>query len=91
MRADKWLWHARFFKTRGLAATMISAGRLRINGQRARRPSAMVRADDVLTFVQAGHVRIVRVQALSARRGPASEARDLYADLAPADAAAPER
>lgn len=77
---DKWLWRARFFKTRALAAKTASGG-LRINGARTDKPHAMVRPGDTLTFVQAKQVRLIRVAALGERRGPASEAATLYVDL----------
>ena len=94
LRVDKWLWHARFFKTRGLAAQLAGSGRLRINGEHALKPAQAVRAGDVLTFPQGGRVRVVRIVALGRRRGPAAEAAKLYTDLEPApnatDAAAEE-
>lgn len=81
LRLDKWLCHARFFKTRGLAADVIEAGRCRVNGQRTSKPGHAVQAGDVLTFVQARVVRVVRVTALGERRGPSGEAQLLYDDL----------
>lgn len=81
MRIDKWLWHARFFKTRGLAAEAAGNGRTRVNGNRISKPAHAVAPGDVLTFVQAGNVRVIRVEALGIRRGPASEAQTLYRDL----------
>lgn len=83
MRADKWLWHARFFKTRGLAAKVISSGHLRVNGDKALKPARSVGPGDVLTFAQARHVRVVKILALSQRRGPAPEAQALYEDMSP--------
>ncbi|WP_432449976.1 RNA-binding S4 domain-containing protein [Aliiroseovarius marinus] len=90
MRADKWLWHARFFKTRGLATKLISAGHLRVNSSKVAKPSHAIGAGDVLTFPQARHVRVIRVLALSTRRGPASEAQMLYEDLDPPTSRAEE-
>ncbi len=84
LRLDKWLWHARFFKTRTLAAAQVSGGHVRVNGARAAKPAHAVRPGDVLTFVQARHVRVVRIEALGDRRGPAPEAQALYTDLTPA-------
>lgn len=86
LRVDKWLWHARFFKTRGLAAELAGSGRLRINGEHALKPAQTVRPGDVLTFPQGRRVRVVRIVALGARRGPAAEAAALYADLEAAGA-----
>ena len=83
LRLDKWLWHARFFKSRSLAARVCSDGRVRRNGVPRAKPGAAVRAGDVLTFPQGGHIRVVAVVALGERRGPAREAAQLYDDLAP--------
>lgn len=82
-RVDKWLWHARFFKTRGLAARLVSGGHLRINGLRAGKPASAVGPGDTLTFPQARRVRVVRIEGLAERRGPAPEAQALYHDLSP--------
>ncbi len=81
LRVDKWLWHARFFKTRSLAAKEVSAGHVRVNGTRTSKPAYNVGQDDVLTFAQGKQVRVVRVEALGTRRGPAPEAQALYTDL----------
>lgn len=83
LRLDKWLWQARFFKTRSLAARQVSGGHVRINTVRATKPAQTVSPGDVLTFPQARQVRVVRVSALGTRRGPAEEARGLYEDLTP--------
>ena len=83
IRIDKWLWQARFFKSRGLAGEVAGSGAVRVNGERIAKPAHGVRAGDVLTFPQAGHIRVVRVQGLGTRRGPAAEAQDLYDDLDP--------
>ncbi|MEE4346026.1 MAG: RNA-binding S4 domain-containing protein [Paracoccaceae bacterium] len=84
MRIDKWLWHARFFKTRTLAAAVVSAGHVRINSVKAAKPAQGVAPCDVLTFTQGDTVRVVRVIAHGLRRGPATEAQTLYEDLTPA-------
>lgn len=78
IRVDKWLFHARFFRSRGIAAQVVEAGRLRINGRRTTRRAAIVRPGDVLTFPQGGEVRVVRILDPGRRRGPAEEARTLY-------------
>ncbi len=83
LRLDKWLWRARFFKSRSLAARVCSGGRLRLNRKPQTKPSAPVRIGDVLTFPQGGVIRVVAVAALGERRGPAREAALLYDDLAP--------
>jgi ribosome-associated heat shock protein Hsp15 len=82
-RVDKWLWHARFFKSRSMATAMVAAGRLRVNEQPTSKSHYQVRAGDVLTFPKAGDIRVIRIEAIGKRRGPASEAQTLYADLAP--------
>lgn len=82
-RIDKWLWHARFLKTRTLASKLCSAGRVRVNRGRIKKPSHGVRPGDVLTFPQGRRIRTVRIAAIGARRGPAVEAQALYEDLFP--------
>lgn len=81
LRLDKWLFHARFFRSREAAAEVVLEGLLRLNGSHCLKPGHGIGAGDVLTFAQGGRIRIVRVLALSARRGPAPEAQALYADL----------
>ncbi|GAA6192050.1 RNA-binding S4 domain-containing protein [Phaeobacter gallaeciensis] len=81
LRLDKWLWQARFFKTRSLAAKQVGAGHVRVNGNRALKPAFAVGPGDVLTFAQGHDVRVVRVVALGERRGPAPEAQTLFDDL----------
>lgn len=82
-RLDKWLWYARFFKTRGLSAKQVSAGHVRVNSEKVAKPAHSVGPGDVLTFTQARQVRVVRIVDVGERRGPASEARALYEDLSP--------
>ncbi len=89
IRIDKWLWHARFFKTRTLAAKVVGGG-LRVNGQVVAKPSFAVGPGDVLTFAQPGAVRVIRVLAPGTRRGPAAEAQTLYEDLDPPREKPPE-
>jgi len=83
LRADKWLWHARFFKSRSLATQICQAGKLRLSGLGVVKPHHKVKPGDVLTFPQARHIRVIKILALSTRRGPASEAQALYEDLKP--------
>jgi ribosome-associated heat shock protein Hsp15 len=83
LRLDKWLWFARFFKTRSLAARACGASTMRCAGVVVTRPHHTVRPGDVLTFPLGRHIRVVRVMALGTRRGPAPEAQALYEDLAP--------
>ena len=80
-RLDKWLWHARFFKTRGLATQVVAKGKVRLNGQRVNKPGHSVAPNDVLTFTMGDKVRLIKVTAIGIRRGPASEAASLYIDL----------
>src|SRR5690606_8916834 len=82
-RRDKWLWCARFFKSRRLANALLAAGRLRLSGAVVGKAHQKVRVGDVLTFPQGPHVRVVKVLSLAVRRGPAPEAQALYEDLAP--------
>ena len=83
LRVDKWLWHARFFKTRTLAAKVVTGGHLRVNSRKIEKSSTCVVAGDVLTFAQEKRIRVIKVIALGTRRGPASEAQLLYEDLSP--------
>ena len=82
IRIDKWLWHARFCKTRSLAAKLCEGG-IRIDGALVAKPGATVRPGQVLTFALGRHVRVIELVAIGERRGPAEEARALYRDLAP--------
>ena len=77
-RIDKWLFHARFYRTRLLAQAAASAGKVRLNGNRVDKPGYAVKPGDVLTLGRGAQVMAVRVLALAERRGPASEARNLY-------------
>jgi ribosome-associated heat shock protein Hsp15 len=78
IRIDKWLWHARFYKTRPLAQAAATSGRLRLNGHRVEKSSVSVKPGDVLTLARGRDVLAVRVCAIGLRRGPASEAQALY-------------
>lgn len=82
-RIDQWLWHARIFKSRSLAARQCRGRKVRINGAPSRKASLTVAPGDVLTLQKANRVRIFRVLALARRRGPAAEAQLLYEDLSP--------
>ena len=77
MRLDKWLWAARFFKTRSLAQQALEAGRVRLGGERVK-PSKEVRPGDLLAIRIQNLDWEVAVRRLSERRGPAAEARGLY-------------
>lgn len=82
-RLDKWLWCARFFKTRALAARFCDDGRLRVSGQVTFKAHYAVRPGDILTFPLGPHIRVIKITELAVRRGPPAEARLLYEDLAP--------
>ncbi|WP_375254850.1 RNA-binding S4 domain-containing protein [Yoonia sp.] len=84
IRLDKWLWHARFFKSRSIAAGVVTGGKVRVEGNPVGKPARAVGPGDVLTFVQATETRVVRIVACGKRRGPAPEAQALYEDLTPA-------
>lgn len=90
LRLDKWLWYARFFKSRSMAARACAGRKVRLNRRVIDKPHHGVRIGDVLTFVQGPRVRVVRVQELGTRRGPAAEAGLLYEDLTQ-DSGAPRR
>ena len=81
IRLDKWLWQARFFRSRGAAGRVCGAGGVRIDGVRTDKAHFAVRVGQVLTFSQGRMVRVVKVLALGTRRGPASEAARLYEDM----------
>ncbi|MGR3507774.1 MAG: RNA-binding S4 domain-containing protein [Sulfitobacter sp.] len=83
LRLDKWLWHARFFKTRSLAAARVQAGAVRVNGQIVKKRATLVVAGDVLTFELGDNIRVIQIDAIGHRRGPAPEAQTLYTDLSP--------
>jgi ribosome-associated heat shock protein Hsp15 len=83
LRIDKWLWHARFLKSRTLAAKLCDGSRVRVNGTPVGKSAQPVRAGDVLTFPLGPYIRVVKVLALGTRRGPPTEARTLYEDLDP--------
>jgi ribosome-associated heat shock protein Hsp15 len=78
LRIDKWLWHARFCKTRSLAQDKAVKGHIRLNGQRIEKASAAVRVGDVMTFPAGGKVMSLKVLGLGLRRGPPKEAQLLY-------------
>lgn len=81
-RLDQWLWRARFFKTRTLAAAFVAGGGVRLTRagltSRAEKAHAPVGPGDILTFARGGRIISVRIRGIGARRGPAAEARALY-------------
>jgi len=82
-RLDKWLWFARVIKSRTQAAALISDGKVRVNRERATKPSEHVRAGDVVTLAVHARLRVLRVRGPGLRRGPPAEAAALYEDLSP--------
>ncbi len=89
LRLDKWLWFARFVKSRALATRLVAEGNMRVNGAPTQKAHHGVKAGDVLTFALGPHIRVIGVAALGQRRGPAPEARLLYEDLDPPAPKAP--
>ncbi len=84
MRVDRFLHCIRLAKSRTLAQSLVEAGHVRIDGKRATKPSEPVRIGNILTLPLRGQVRVLRVLALPPRRGPASEARACYEEVAEA-------
>ena len=85
LRLDKWLWQARFIRNRDLADGLVAARRVRLNEQIVAKTHQLVRPGDVITLMDRDQVRVLRVRALGQRRGPATEARDLYEEIARLD------
>ena len=81
IRLDTWLWYARFYKSRSLSSKAILTGKVRVNSIKIIKPASKVKIKDVLTINHVKLVRIIEVESLGARRGPASEAQKLYKDL----------
>lgn len=81
LRLDKFLWFARIVKTRSAAQQLAEQGRIRLSGRIVDRSHAPVKVGDVLSFAVHGKVRVIRIEAIPARRGPPAEARSLYAEL----------
>jgi len=78
VRIDKWLWHARFYRTRVLAQSAAAAGLIRLNGQRVVKSSAAIGPGDILTVPRGTEVVVLRVLGIAARRGSSADARRLY-------------
>ncbi|MGE3293457.1 MAG: RNA-binding S4 domain-containing protein [Geminicoccaceae bacterium] len=85
LRLDKWLWQARFIRNRQLADGLVAARRVRLNEQIVAKTHQLVRPGDVITLTDRDQIRVLRVRALGERRGPATEARGLYEELARSD------
>jgi ribosome-associated heat shock protein Hsp15 len=84
VRLDKFLWFVRLAKTRSFAQEIAASRHLRIDGRVIDRAHATVGVGNVLSFPLHGHVRVIRIESLPQRRGPATEARACYTDLSPA-------
>ena len=82
-RIDKWLFFARVVKSRSLAAKLVQAGQVRVNRDKVDHAAHAVKPGDVLTITLERRVLVYRVEDAGVRRGPADEARRLYADLSP--------
>lgn len=87
LRIDKWLWYARFFKSRTLATKLCTSGKLRLNCDLIFKGHATLKEGDVLTFPKGNEVRVIKIVSVTTRRGPASEAAILYEDLEPSQSA----
>lgn len=85
LRLDKWLWQARFVRHRELVQRLLQERRVRLNNQVVSKTHQLVRPGDVLTVTEPARVRVLKVLALGDRRGPATEARVLYEELAALD------
>jgi ribosome-associated heat shock protein Hsp15 len=83
IRLDKWLWQARFFKSRSLAAGVVTSGKVRVDGILVGKPARAVRPGNTLTFVKEADTKVIKIVACGSRRGPAPEAQALYEDLSP--------
>ena len=81
IRLDKWLWQARFCKSRAIAQRLVEGGSVRVNAVRVRKPATSVRIGDGITLAYAGQVHAVRILGLGERRGPANEAQALYTEV----------
>ena len=81
IRLDTWLWYARFYKSRSLSSKAILSGKVRVNSNKIIKPASKVKINDVLTINHVNTVRIIQIQSIGARRGPASEAQALYNDF----------
>jgi ribosome-associated heat shock protein Hsp15 len=83
IRLDKWLWQARFFTSRSLAAGVVTSGKVRVDGILVGKPARAVRPGNTLTFVKEADTKVIKIVACGSRRGPAPEAQALYEDLSP--------
>ena len=89
-RIDLWLFYTRLVKSRSLAGRLVEAGKLRINKVKVSKPSTVVRKGDVITSMINRDLKVIEVVDLGVRRGPASEAQQLYKDITPIDPPRPK-
>ncbi|MBT4776691.1 MAG: RNA-binding S4 domain-containing protein [Rhodobacteraceae bacterium] len=78
VRADKWLWFARFFRTRSLSSKYISENSVRVNGTKTKKPSASVKPGDIITLTVGNTTKVVKILSCGVRRGSALDASLLY-------------
>lgn len=88
-RLDLWLFYARFFKSRSIATDAITRAPMRINQVPTSKSHSRIKVGDILTFGKNDRIRVIKIEALADRRGPALEAQSLYTDLSPPDLAKP--
>ena len=81
IRADKWLWVCRFFKTRLISRKMIEFGKIRLNGRKLTKVSSSIRVGDVITLTKNNEILVVRVLSWPVRRGSAKNMQDWYEDI----------
>ena len=81
VRIDKWLWHARFYRSRALASETAASGLIRLNGARVEKPGIGLKVGDVVTIPRGREVAVMRVRGFAERRGPAREAQAFYETL----------
>ena len=82
-RIDKWLWHARFFKTRSLAQKQVVTGKIRVDREKISSPSRKILIGNVLTITRERDIKIIEVLGIADKRGPYSQAQLLYNDMSP--------
>lgn len=82
-RIDKWLWHARFYKTRSIAQKQVSTGKIRVDREKISSPSRKVTTGNVLTITRERDIKIIEILGIADKRGPYSEAQLLYNDMSP--------
>lgn len=82
-RLDKWLWFARVAKSRTLSATLVTEGKVRVNGAKVAKPAHTVKLGDTVTIVMRQRMRVLRVLGMAQRRGSAEVAAGLFEDLSP--------